>query len=159
MSDTSITRFRTGLGEPIAAGTRYAVTADGQPDINAPHLLFLAPEHQWRIQWAPEEPATVHLTREDHDDLSPVWLAPLGLLGLAVHAVRGRFRIVSATAFQAAADEILQQMSRQYPAGRATVTIPEGFTLHTVAPAMVAGSVEAHNRVLAGAASRTGAAA
>jgi hypothetical protein len=29
MNDTPPTRFSTGLGEPIAAGTRYAVTADG----------------------------------------------------------------------------------------------------------------------------------
>lgn len=104
-------------------------------------------------------PATVHLTREDHDDWSPVWLAPLGLLGLAVHAVRGKFRSVSPAEFRSAADEILGQMSRQHPATRATVVIPEGSILHTVAPSMVAGSVEAHARHLADVEPRTGTAA
>jgi hypothetical protein len=139
---------RTQTGEIIASGQRYAVTRDGLPDINAADLMFIAPEHQWRTVWSPEAAATVSLTREDHAGGSAAWLAPLGLLGLAVHAVGGRFRTVSATEFQAAADEITDQMSRYIPDTWATVVLPAGFTLYTVSPAMVVGSVQTHAQLL-----------
>jgi len=148
-SDTTATPgFRTRIGEPIVAGQRYAVTPDGLPDVNAPHLMFIAPEHQWHIEWAPEVAAMVHLTREDHRSWSSAWLSPLGLLGLSVHAVRGKFRSVSPAEFRAAADEITDQMSRHHPTTHATVVLPEGFTLCPVSPSMVAGSVEAHKQSL-----------
>lgn len=142
--------LHTRLGEPIVAGRRYAVTPDGHPDVNAPHLMFLDPEHQWHIAWAPETAATVLLTRADHEGWSAAWLAPLGLLGLAVHAIHGRFRTVSPAEFQAAADEITAQMRQHQPATWAAVTLPAGFTLYPIAPSMVAGSVEAHAQELRG---------
>jgi hypothetical protein len=140
--------FQTQTGEVIVAGQRYAVTRDGLPDINAAHLMFIAPAYQWRIELAPEAAATVSLTREDHEGRAAAWLAPLGLLGLAVHATRGRFRTVSAAEFRAAADEITDQMSRYLPGTWATVVLPEGFTLYTVSPAMVVGSIETHTQLL-----------
>jgi hypothetical protein len=140
--------FQTQAGEVILAGQRYAVTRDGLPDINAAHLMFIAPEHQWHTAWIPETAATVSLTREDHVGWSAAWLDPLGLLGLAVHAIRGRFRTVSPAEFQAAADDITDQMSRYLPDTWATVVLPDGFTLHTVSPEMVVGSVENHTQLL-----------
>lgn len=136
-------------GEPIAADEVYAVTPTGAPDYSwRADYVFLQPQHFWRAQWLPETAGAVRVVRADVDNPMHYWVSAPGLLGVGVHAVRGRFRIVQFAELRAAAADLAEQMSRWHPDTIATLALPEGFTIDVVPPGLVYGTVTAHNTAL-----------
>lgn len=138
-------------GEPIRADEVYAVTPDGQWNINwRMDYLFIQPDHLWRANWLPEAAGCVSLIRDDNTNLSHHWASAAGLLGVCAHPVRGQFRMVRMEELRAATATIVEQMDRWVPETIATVAVPTGFTIHIVRPELVHGTIRAHRRAALG---------
>lgn len=138
-------------GEPIHADEVYAVTPDGQWNINwRMDFLFIQPDHLWRANWLPEAAGCVSLVRDDNTNLSHHWASAAGLLGVCAHPVRGQFRMVRMEELRAATTNVVEQMDRWLSDTLATVAVPTGFTIVIVRPELVHGTVRAHRRAALG---------
>jgi hypothetical protein len=146
-----VARFAAS-GERIRAGEVYVVAPDGSPNLDRlQEYLFIQPDHLWRASWLPDRPGSVDLVRDDEGGLPyhPARSTAPGLLGVCAYAdgeiLPGyRKELPTATANVAA------QISNWSPPTMAAVSVPTGFIVNIVQPALVYGTLHEHRRVALG---------
>jgi hypothetical protein len=146
-----VARFAAS-GERIRAGEVYVVAPDGGPNLDRlQEYLFIQPDHLWRASWVPDLAGGVSLVRDDEIGLPyhPAWSTAPGLLGVCAYAdceiLPGRAKeLLVATA------NIAAQISNWSPPTMAAVSVPTGFIVNIVQPALIYGTLRELRRIALG---------